>query len=460
MDKLISKSLMSSFAMLLIAAPVAQAEGIRFEQHARQGSLLEQGCAWGRGAQAIEDAKADAINSLKHFLRSPSAKQLTAGDFDQFIRVFDDNTRQRITSAFDQGHITPEYSDPFLRGSDTCIDATVTNDAISQIDSGSIVWGESSSQSTLVMGNSANASHISGGAERQALFDAIAKGIASTFNWAVSAEQLELMGTNDNRMVVAVRQTGQATRIVLLEQWQQLDSNPQADGNVNATFNLAFSQPSTEKKTQIVRTHLAQPAVFIETDDKRLSDKMHHLLSQRGERVVMDVNQAAIIVKIDSNYPESITGQQLSFTVDTQDLSGQRFSHWQNDASLIALGASSASKQQLANTHFAHSQAQKEIEALLDDTMLKLFDLGGPQIKVYFQPSKVGNEAQLTSLMSVIDNVRNVSVKQVDNFVVVTLRYPQSATQLARYLTPTLEMHQPDHAARVEIVHDYHIVVE
>ncbi|MFA0348545.1 MULTISPECIES: hypothetical protein [unclassified Vibrio] len=460
MDKLTLTTLVSSPAILLITASLAHGQGIHFEHQARSGSLVEQGCAWGRGAQAIKDAKSDATTSLTRFLTAPSNDQLSSGDFDRLLATFDSEKRQSLINALELGEVTPVFSDAFLLGSDTCVKASLHSDAGTQIDSNSVVWGEEEAHSALVMGDSRNAANVSGNEEQKALIDAITKGLSSAFNWLVSAEQINVLTANDHHTVVAVRQNNVATRIVLLENWQQLDKSLQSDGSVKATFNLSFREPNEKQKNSIIRAYLEQPAFYIDADDKKVADKLSQILSLRGERVVTDSKQSALTLNVQTDYPESVTGQQLSLSVNINDPSGQQFGHWKNEPSLIALNKSNSSKQQLINTHFANANSLNEIDKQLNNVLLKLFELGGPQHKVFFQPSKVGNEAQLVSLIGVIDEARDVRIHQENNYVVLTLRYPHTAAKLAQYLVPALSIHQPNRNAQVEIVHDYHIVVE
>ena len=58
-------SLSLTLGGLLSAAPAAALE---LDKSQSTLALVEQGCAYGRGALAIEGAKADAINNLRLFL--------------------------------------------------------------------------------------------------------------------------------------------------------------------------------------------------------------------------------------------------------------------------------------------------------------------------------------------------------------------------------------------------------
>ncbi|MFA0071063.1 hypothetical protein AB4344_25005, partial [Vibrio breoganii] len=79
------------------------------------------GCAYGRGAMAIESAKDDGLNNLRLFLQGKVSVSFSTEDSALVEDQFDQKSRDLLLTSIAAGDINADFSAPEIQGDDTCV---------------------------------------------------------------------------------------------------------------------------------------------------------------------------------------------------------------------------------------------------------------------------------------------------------------------------------------------------
>ncbi len=459
---------LSTYLVLSGLFSVTQVNALELDKSQSTLALIEQGCAYGRGALAIETAKADAINNLRLFLNGQVNMSLSTDDSELFNDQFSQKTRDMLVSGIEQGLISADFSQPELMGDDTCVTVRLTPPAVNQDSDGEdITWGAEPTVSVVVVGEgSANKTH--GLSARQAAEqDAFRRAISQVLGVMVKSGYLQQSYSSMSATAVsddfdlhdvAVQSLSMQSQ-GMITGWSEISSQVKPNGVLTVTLDVSVERQKVQQKIAQLIKSLGQPAVYVDAHLPVVRSTFSTSLANMGFDLSSVPEQAAVILKVDEKEKLTPSGLQLELSAQMQDRAGNQYGVWKNDPTLMTLPNKDGMLNELASVHLAVNENQTALTQALHVAVQQMAMRGGPVRELIFTPAAAGKQGQLFTLISAINGVSDIKIESRSGRVVVKLRSLNDANDLAQYIEPTLRIHQPNYPSKLRVLNDYQINV-
>lgn len=209
-------------------------------------ALIEHGCAYGRGAMAIESAKADGLNNLRLFLQGKISVSFSAEDSALVEEQFDQESRDLLLTSIIAGDINADFSAPEIQGDDTCVTVRLApelNTGFANIDDG-IEWDDSPVMSVVVVGEGRESNKLALSARQAAEQDAFKRAISQVLGAMVHSGHMQksydtLSGTessNDFDLQEIAMQSLSMEPQGMISSWNEISYQEKPNGSVTVTL--------------------------------------------------------------------------------------------------------------------------------------------------------------------------------------------------------------------------------
>lgn len=447
---------------------ITQVNAIELDKSQSGLALIEQGCAYGRGALAIEAAKADALNNLRLFLNGQVNMSLSTDDSELLNGQFNQNTRDMLVSGIEKGLISADFSQPELMGDDTCVTARLTPPTENQAsDEAGISWDAEPTVSVVVIGEgTANKAH--GLSARQAAEqDAFRRAISQVLGVMVKSGYLQQSYSSMSANAVsddfdlhdvAVQSLSMQSQ-GMITGWNEISSQMQPNGVLTVTLDVSVERQKVQQKIAQLIKSLGQPAVYVDAHLPVVRSTFSASLANMGFDLSSVPEQAAVILKVSEKEKVTPSGLQLELSAKMQDRAGNLYGVWNNDPTLMTLPNKEGMLNELASVHLAVNENKTALTQALHGAVQQMAMRGGPVRELIFTPAAAGKQGQLFTLISAINGVSDIKIESRSGRVVVKLRSLNDANDLAQYIEPTLRIHQPNYPSKLRVLNDYQIDV-
>ncbi|MGF1877254.1 hypothetical protein L4D77_18265 [Photobacterium frigidiphilum] len=431
-------------------------------------ALSEQGCAYGRGALAIEAAKAEGLNNLRLFLQGEVSFSLTTDDSLLLDEQFNQETRDLLISGIAQGNVRADFGQPEIQGDDTCVTVRLQPPAseLSNGDDG-IDWANSPTISLVVIGEGKSDSKSGLSARQAAEQDAFRRAVSQALGVMVKSGYLQQAYSNmsastnsdDFNLEEVTRQSLSLQSQGMISSWNEI-SNKQLDNGLFAvTLDITVERQKMEDKVAQLIKSLGQPSVYINAQLPAVKSSFTEALANMGFDLSQYPAQSSIIIDVKETKRVTPSGLQLELIAVVHDRAGNQYGTWRNDPTFMTLPNKAGMLNQLAAVHLAVESNQQAIKFKLHDSAQKMAMRGGPVREIIFSKRAAGQQGQLFTLLSAINGVSDIKMTKKSDKVVVQLRSLNNANDLAQYIEPTLRIHQPKYTSKLNVMNEYQINV-
>jgi hypothetical protein len=458
-------SLSLTLGGLLSAAPAAALE---LDKSQSTLALVEQGCAYGRGALAIEGAKADAINNLRLFLNGQVSLSISSEDSELLNEQFNQAAREMLVTGIETGMITADFGQPEIYGDDTCVNVRLMPPTQTEEDSDEgIVWGSDSTVSVVVIGEGIPNAKQGLSARQAAEQDAFRRAISQVLGVMVKSGYLQqtyssmsanAVSDDFNLHDVAVQSLSMQSQ-GMITGWSEISSQTKPNGVLVVTLDVSVERQKVEAKIAQLIKSLGQPAVYVDAHLPVVQTTFSSSLAQMGFDLSGTPEQATIILQVQEKEKVTPSGLQLELAAKLLDRAGNEYGNWHNDPTLMTLPNKEGMLNELASVHLAVDQNQKMLTQALHSAVQKMAMRGGPVRELIFTPKAAGQQGQLYTLLSAINGVSDIKIESRSGKVIVRFRSLNNANDLAQFIQPTLRIHQPNYQSKLRVLNDYQINV-
>ncbi|OOF08003.1 hypothetical protein BZG82_15670 [Salinivibrio sp. PR5] len=450
---------------LLSTAPLAALE---LDKSQSTLAIVEQGCAYGRGTLAIEGAKADAINNLRLFLNGQVSLSLSSEDSELLNEQFNQTARETLVTGIERGMITADFGQPEIYGDDTCINVRLMPPTqTKEYSDDDIIWNSDSTVSVVVIGEgTANEKH--GLSARQAAEqDAFRRAISQVLGVMIKSGYLQQ--THSSMSANAVSEDFDLQDVAvqslsiqsqgMITDWSEISSQTKPNGTMVVTLDVSVERQKVEAKIAQLIKSIGQPAVYVDAHLPVVQTTFNSVLAQMGFDLSGTPEQATIILKVREKKKVTPSGLQLELAAKLLDLAGNEYGNWQNDPTLMTLPKKEGMLNELASVHLAIDQNQKMLTQALHSAVQKIAMRGGPVRELIFTSKAAGQQGQLYTLLRAINGISDVKFETRSGKVIVQFRSLNNANELAQFIQPALQIHQPDYQPELSVLNDNQIKV-
>ncbi|CAM4451681.1 hypothetical protein [Vibrio agarivorans] len=430
-------------------------------------ALVEQGCAYGRGALAIESAKAEAFSNLRLFLNGETSLSLTDQESTLVNEHFSESQREALVSGIEQGVIHANFDAPEILGDDTCVNVRLTPPSESSDDGFEIEWDDEGIVSIVVIGEGKSDANRGLTARQAAEQDAFRRAISQVLGVMVKSGYLNqshsvMSASADsdefNLHDVAIQSLSLDSQ-GMISGWNEISSQQRDDGMFLLTLDVTVEREKVNEKVMRLIDQLGNPSIYVDAKLPAVKSRFNAAFSEMGFDLAHSVEQSTVIMQIDEVEKVTPSGLQLALATRVLDRAGNQYGEWSNDPSLITLPNKEGMLNELATVHLALESNKIALTDILHKSVQTMAMRGGPVREVILSTPAAGKQGQLYTLLSSINGVSDVKIQSYPNKVVVQLRSMSNANELAQYIEPTLRIHQPNYSSRLSVLNDYQINV-
>ncbi|MEZ9853599.1 hypothetical protein AB4347_06080 [Vibrio breoganii] len=439
----------------------ASATAFELEKSQSSLALVEQGCAYGRGALSIESAKSQAFNQLRKLLNGEIT--LSAVETQLFDEHFSQSHRDRLVSGIETKTVHANFGDPQIVGDDTCVTVRLTPPSEDNHEGFDIEWDDDGIVSIIVIGEG-KADTVTGLTARQvAEQDAFRRAVSQVVGVMVQSEyqtpySTALIDETFNLQNIAI-QSLSAKSQGMITGWNEISSQTREDGLFLITLDVNVERGKINNEVSDIIKQLGNPAIYVDSTLPVIHSRISSALSELGFNLASSIEQSTLIVDVHEQKKLTPSGLQLALSLKILDRAGNEYGKWHNNPSLLTLPNQEEMLNELGAVHLAMEENKEAIRRELHSSMSALLMRGGPIREVVLSDSAAGEHGRLQILLSSIAGVSDVSIRTNSNQVIVHLRSMNSASVLAKYLEPTLRVNQPDYPAKLSVVNDFQIKV-
>jgi hypothetical protein len=409
------------------------------------GDISTSACVHGRGEGAITQARNDAAAELGRFIKGN--KTLAFGDdsesFNASLGQVYSSARDSILEGLNSGRMQLELGQPYLRGSDTCLDVAINVKKTmgSSTASDSLEWQDDSSTVTVTVageGWSKAGDSARQRAEQDALRRAISRvvGIYLSQN-SVQSSQTTMQISNDAEHI-AVRdlmsQQMSSRSSGLVKSWQPLASKKLTKDGLQVTLQVVVEKSPLIAQSNDFLAQIGSPRVKVVAADN-FEPILKSWLSEQG---IETGAGASLQVIAKHKLRGSANSKRLSLTIEVRDLANNLYGRWLNDPSLVALPDSEHVLDDLTQVTFEMPQQLQSLQLALSQAFINVVSQGGLVREIKIRSSYLSQPEKLHAVISTIGGVKDVAIFKKSKYVVASLRYPGETGELAVMLQNSL----------------------
>jgi hypothetical protein len=462
--KRISKSFAISTLFVCMSIPA-----LELDKSQPKLALIEQGCAYGRGAIATESAKADGLNNLRLFLQGKASVSLTAEEHALVEEQFNQQVRELLIASINANDVNADFSAPEIQGDDTCITVRLApelNTGFANTDDG-IEWDDSPVMSVVVVGEGRESSKLALTARQVAEQDAFKRAISQVFGAMVNSGYMQksydtLTGTessNDFDLQEIAMQSLSMEPQGMISSWNEISYQEKPNGSVTVTLDVFVERQKMEAKIARLIKSLGQPSIYVEADLPVVKDTFSNVLAEMGFDLTSNQAQSSIILDVQENQKVTSSGLQLELSATVVDRAGNRYGSWHNDPTFMTLPNKAGMLNELAAVHLAVEGNQVALKRELQSSVQTMVSRGGPIRELTFSQKAAGKQGQLFRLIGDMNGVSDIKSSQQGGNIIIQLRSLRDASDLVQDIEPMLRTHQPNYRSKADVLNEYQIRV-
>jgi len=437
----------------------------------KQGDIVADVCVYGRGEPAVTSALAEGTVEILEFIRGSKlyADNMSADQLEGNEETV--NWLSRMRSMQQEGLFTQAlpvtYSRPRLQGSDTCLEITLARTARLPSSTGEdgVDWSEAEQTATVVVTGEGwpdrnNNLSARNAAELDALKRAVSQVVGvwinqqrSQFN---SSEFGLINGQDKENLQEIISQQLHTRSSGMVKEWTLLSTKDLANNGVEVTIQAVVERQQIIGATRDILAAIGSPRVRVDAPESIRNTLMDWLSSQGIE---VD-NQANLVLHAEARLMSRDKNSRLALTTIVKDLSGNQYSYWENDSSIIALPNGPDTERNLVDVHLAVPEQAEALKLSLQKGFTNIVSQGGLVHKVIISQHYLASPEKVQALISTIGGASNVVTNANSRTVTVSLRYPDSSGNLAAAVTQSLQPILNSSLPIAQVRNEYEIVFQ
>ncbi|WP_215404786.1 hypothetical protein [Vibrio gigantis] len=432
-------------------------------------ALIEQGCAYGRGATAVESAKADGFNNLRLFLQGKTSVSFTTEDRALVEEQFDQQVRELLIANINANDINADFSSPEIQGDDTCVTVRLApklSTGFNSDDEG-IEWDDTPVMSVVVVGEGRESKKLALSARQVAEKDAFNRAISQVLGAMVNSGYMQksygtLSGTessNDFDLQEIAMQSLSMEPQGMVSSWNEISYQEKPNGYVTVTLDVFVERQKVEAKIASLIKSLGQPSIYVDAELPVVKDTFSNALAEMGFDLASNPEQSSVILNVQETPKVTSSGLQLELSATVVDRAGNRYGSWHNDPTFMTLPNKAGMLNELAAVHLAIEGNQIALKSELQASVQIMVSRGGPIRELIFSQQAAGKQGQLYRLIGDMSGVSDIKPSQQGGNIVIQLRSLSGASELVQDIEPMLRTHQPNYRSKVDVLNEYQIRV-
>ncbi|KAA8677168.1 hypothetical protein [Vibrio gigantis] len=432
-------------------------------------ALIEQGCAYGRGAMAVESAKADGLNNLRLFLQGKASVSFTTEDNALVEEQFDQQVRELLITNINANDINADFSSPEIQGDDTCVTVRLApklSTGFNSADDG-IEWDDTPVMSVVVVGEGRESKKLALSARQVAEKDAFNRAISQVLGAMVNSGYMQksygtLSGTessNDFDLQEIAMQSLSMEPQGMVSSWNEISYQEKPNGYVTVTLDVFVERQKVEAKIASLIKSLGQPSIYVDAELPVVKDTFSNALAEMGFDLASNPEQSSVILNVQETPKVTSSGLQLELSATVVDRAGNRYGSWHNDPTFMTLPNKAGMLNELAAVHLAIEGNQIALKSELQASVQIMVSRGGPIRELIFSQQAAGKQGQLYRLIGDMSGVSDIKPSQQGGNIVIQLRSLSGASELVQDIEPMLRTHQPNYRSKVDVLNEYQIRV-
>lgn len=454
--------------LLLSALLLGSSSAMALPSFLVDGGLSVDGCAYGRGALAVEDAKATALQELAGVLQSPGmfAESTAHEELDtetiQWLRQLHDKAVEGL--QVQQMPVT--ISGSRIEGNDTCVTITLARGTLpGHLADEAGGWESDVPEvSVTVTGEGWPDPENGLTARQQAELDALRRAVSQVVGVWLTHQRaqfssMEERATGEHSSIAlndVVSQQLHTRSEGLVKEWSLLDSRKLEQGGVEVTIQAVVEKQKLASAASDVLTAIGSPRVTVSGPDAVVRP-LKAWLMENGIEVS---RSASLRILADAQLKASGNNRLLDLTITVEDLSGQQYGLWRNEPSLLALPASASVQADLIEVHLALPEQKEALHGELQRAFQAMVAQGGLVREVRVRKALLREPDKLHAMLTTLGGARDVSVVTEGNYHRASLRYAGATGELASALRQSLRPIAAGTLPQAKISREYEIIFE
>ncbi|WP_117235255.1 hypothetical protein [Vibrio maerlii] len=426
-------------------------------------ALIEQGCAYGRGAMAIESAKADGLNSLRLFLQGRTSVSFSAEDRALIDQHFDQQSRDLLIKDIANDNVGAEYGPAEILGDDTCVTVRLAPQPSTELSGfdGDIEWDDSPVMSVVVIGEGSQSKELALSARQVAEQDAFRRAISQVLGAMVNSNHMQLgqqSGDGFELQEIATKSLSLEPQ-GMISSWNEISYQENPNGSVKLTLDVFVERQKVEDRIARLLKSLGQPSIYVSSQLPIVKNTFSNTLAELGFDLALNPAQSSLILDVKETQKVTPSGLQLELEATVLDRAGNRYGSWRNDPTLMTLPNKKGMLNELATVHLAVEDNQVALKRELQSSVQIMASRGGPIRELIISQKAVGNQGQLYQSIRNINGVSDIKPSQKGSNIVIQLRSLSDTSDLAKHIERIMRTHKSNYHSKLNVLNEYQIKV-
>lgn len=409
------------------------------------GDISVNRCAYGRGAPAIEQAKASALAEISRVVSS--SKVLSVATTREELSSATMEWLQQLTTLQQEGidlrGLRTQVSTPELMGSDTCVTVTLVKQPVSK-NSSATAWNNADTTvSVTVVGEGWRDNKQGISARENAELDALRRAISQVVGVWLTEQRTQYSNSaaytseTQNSMAMSdfVAQQLQTKSSGMVKQWRLVDSKTLPNNGVEVTIRADVKKQKIALASANIMQQIGSPRVSV-TAPSPLDNELKQWLSKQGVELS---DKANLLLVAEPRMVERNGTSRLDLRVTVNDRAGNQYGSWRNDSSLIALPSSDTVLYDLIDVHLSLEEQSKGLRKQLGDAFVRVVQEGGLLHDIWINSDYLAQPDRLSSVLSTLGGAKDVSVAHDGQFYKAQLRFSGKTGDLVAALRQSLQ---------------------
>lgn len=431
---------------MLLALPTLAAAEVQISP---SGDISTEVCVYGRGEAAIGTALAEGGSEILEFIRGSKvyADNLSKSAIAQQGESIAYLERMRnLQQGGMLGNLPLRHGRTYIQGNDTCVEVILDRTAsLASTDANSEVqWSDADNTATVIVTGEGWANGKQGLTARQAAEqDALRRAVSQVVGvWITqqrsqftSTELALIDGQERDQLRDIISQQLHSRSSGMVKEWKLLNSKQLANSGVEVTIQAVVERNQIVGAGRDILAAIGSPRVKVTAPDS-IRDYLMEWLSDNG--IETDLN-ANLVVEAQVKLLKKDDTCRLDLSVVLKDLSGNRYSLWQNDSSLVALPNNTNTERNLVEVHLAVPEQADALKQSLHKGFSSVVASGGLVHYVTIAKHLVAEPDKVQALMATIGGASDVATRINNNNISVSLRFADSTGNLAAAIEQSLQ---------------------